>query len=58
MYRIPPYYQALQSAIRKYVVIETVKGKLKDVKPDYLLIEDAVPYIVRIQKNVWIMPKQ
>ncbi|MCU5130817.1 YuzF family protein, partial [Bacillus cereus] len=42
--------------------IETVRGnirgKLKDVKPDNLLIEDTVPYIVRIQQIVWIMPKQ
>jgi hypothetical protein len=28
------------------------------VKPDHLLIEDTVPYIVRIQQIVWIMPKQ
>ncbi|HDR7390038.1 TPA: DUF2642 domain-containing protein, partial [Bacillus toyonensis] len=27
-------------------------------KPDHLLIEDTVPYIVRIQQIVWIMPKQ
>ncbi|HCF55993.1 MAG TPA: hypothetical protein DEU03_23295, partial [Bacillus sp. (in: Bacteria)] len=31
---------------------------LKDVKPDHLLIEYTVPYIVRIQQIVWIMPKQ
>ncbi|MEC2303206.1 DUF2642 domain-containing protein, partial [Bacillus cereus] len=35
-----------------------VRGKLKDVKPDHLLIEYTVPYIVRIQQIVWIMPKQ
>ena len=58
MYRIPPYYQILQSAILKYVVIETVRGKLKDVKPDYLLLEDTVPYLVRIQQIIWIMLKQ
>ncbi|HDR7380352.1 TPA: DUF2642 domain-containing protein, partial [Bacillus toyonensis] len=44
------------------VVIETVRGnvrgKLKDDKPDHLLIEDTVPYIVRIKQIVWIMPKQ
>ncbi|EEK49906.1 hypothetical protein bcere0002_30530 [Bacillus cereus ATCC 10876] len=44
------------------MVIETVRGnvrgKLKDVKPDHLLIEYTVPYIVRIQQIVWIMPKQ
>ena len=44
------------------MVIETVRdnvrGKLKDDKPDHLLIEDTVPYIVRIQQIVWIMPKQ
>lgn len=51
-------YQTLQSVIGKHVVIETVRGKLKDVKPDHLLIEDTVPYIVRIQQIVWIMPKQ
>ncbi|SCM85954.1 Uncharacterized protein BWAI21_01375 [Bacillus mycoides] len=28
------------------------------MKPNYLLIEDTVPYIVRIQQIVWIMPKQ
>ena len=58
----PYVYQTLQSAIGKHVVIETVRGsvrgKLKDVKPDHLLIEDTVPYIVRIQQIVWIMPKQ
>ncbi|OFD07685.1 hypothetical protein BTGOE7_25430 [Bacillus thuringiensis] len=58
----PYVYQTLQSVIGKYVVIETVRGnvrgKLKDVKPDHLLIEDTVPYIVRIQQIVWIMPKQ
>ncbi|HDR7386102.1 TPA: DUF2642 domain-containing protein, partial [Bacillus toyonensis] len=27
-------------------------------KPDHLLIEDTVLYIVRIQQIVWIMPKQ
>ncbi|MBJ8055842.1 DUF2642 domain-containing protein [Bacillus cereus] len=60
MVHVPnPYvYQTLQSAIGKHVVIETVRGKLKDVKPDHLLIEDTVPYIVRIQQIVWIMPKQ
>ncbi len=58
MYRISPYYQTLQSAIRKYVVIETVRAKLKDVKPDYLLLEDTVPYLVRIQQIIWIMLKQ
>ncbi|PFV84612.1 hypothetical protein COL05_04785 [Bacillus sp. AFS059628] len=55
-------YQTLQSVIGKHVVIETVRGnvrgKLKDVKPDHLLIEDTMPYIVRIQQIVWIMPKQ
>ncbi|MED3339447.1 YuzF family protein [Bacillus thuringiensis] len=55
-------YQTLQSVIGKHVVIETVRGnirgKLKGVKPDHLLIEDTVPYIVRIQQIVWIMPKQ
>ncbi|KZE06347.1 hypothetical protein B4117_2110 [Bacillus mycoides] len=40
------------------MVIETVRGKLKDVKPDYLLLEDTVPYIVRIQQIIWIMLKQ
>ncbi|ANN33019.1 hypothetical protein A9498_16405 [Bacillus thuringiensis serovar coreanensis] len=58
----PYVYQTLQSVIGKQVVIETVRGnirgKLKDVKPDHLLIEDTVPYIVRIQQIVWIMPKQ
>ncbi|MCY8957131.1 YuzF family protein [Bacillus cereus] len=54
----PYVYQTLQSVIGKHVVIETVRGKLKDVKPDHLLIEDTVPYIVRIQQIVWIMPKQ
>jgi len=58
----PYVYQTLQSVIGKYVVIETVRGnvrgKLKDVKPDHLLIEDTVAYIVRIQQIVWIMPKQ
>ncbi|MES5868900.1 DUF2642 domain-containing protein [Bacillus cereus group sp. RP32] len=58
----PYVYQTLQTVIGKYVVIETVRdnvrGKLKDVKPDHLLIEDTVPYIVRIQQIVWIMPKQ
>ncbi|AZJ23894.1 hypothetical protein CT694_30440 (plasmid) [Bacillus wiedmannii bv. thuringiensis] len=58
----PYVYHTLQSVIGKYVVIETVRdnvrGKLKDVKPDHLLIEDTVPYIVRIQQIVWIMPKQ
>ncbi|HDR7993038.1 TPA: DUF2642 domain-containing protein [Bacillus cereus] len=57
----PCIYQTLQSALGKYVIIETVRGnirgKLKDVKPDHLLIEDTVPYIVRIQQIVWIMPK-
>ncbi|MEC3529626.1 DUF2642 domain-containing protein [Bacillus thuringiensis] len=51
-------YQTLQSVIGKHVVIETVRGKLKGVKLDHLLIEDTVPYIVRIQQIVWIMPKQ
>ena len=55
----PYVYQTLQSAIGKHVVIETVRGnvrgKLKDVKPDHLLIEDTVPYIVRIQQIVWIL---
>ncbi|MGG0724340.1 DUF2642 domain-containing protein [Bacillus mycoides] len=36
----PYVYQTLQSAIGKHVVIETVRGnvrgKLKDVKPDWL----------------------
>ncbi|HDR3890575.1 DUF2642 domain-containing protein (plasmid) [Bacillus mycoides] len=54
----PYVYQTLQSTIGKYVVIETVRGKLKDAKPDHLLIEYTVPYIVRIQKIVWVMPKQ
>ncbi|EJS63264.1 hypothetical protein ICY_04769 [Bacillus cereus BAG2X1-3] len=36
-------YQTLQSVIGKHVVIETVRGKLKGVKPDHLLIEDTVP---------------
>ncbi|WP_084065991.1 DUF2642 domain-containing protein [Bacillus sp. JKS001846] len=54
----PYVYQTLQSVIGKHVVIENVRGKLKDVKPDHLLIEDTVPYIVRIQQIVWIMPKQ
>ncbi len=58
----PYVYQTLQSVIGKHVVIETVRGnirgKLKDLKPDHLLIEDTVPYIVRIQQIVWIMPKQ
>ncbi|MBJ7930855.1 MULTISPECIES: YuzF family protein [Bacillus cereus group] len=58
----PYVYQTLQSVIGKYVVIETVRGnvrgKLKDDKPDHLLIEDTVPYIVRIQQIVWIMPKK
>ncbi|MBD8076817.1 YuzF family protein [Bacillus thuringiensis] len=62
----PYVYQTLQSVIGKHVVIETVRGnvrgnvrgKLKDVKPDHLLIEDTAPYIVRIQQIVWIMPKQ
>ena len=36
----------------------SIRGKLKDVKLDHLLIEDTVPYIVRIQQIVWIMPKQ
>lgn len=58
----PYVYQTLQSVIGKHVVIETVRGnvrgKLKDVKPDHLLIEDTVPYIVCIQQIVWIMPKQ
>ncbi|MED3152032.1 YuzF family protein [Bacillus thuringiensis] len=57
----PYVYQTLQSVIGKHVVTETVRGirgKLKDVKPDHLLIEDTVPYIVRIQQIVWIMPKQ
>ncbi|WP_319007190.1 DUF2642 domain-containing protein, partial [Bacillus thuringiensis] len=30
-------YQTLQSVIGKHVVIETVRGKLKGVKPDHLL---------------------
>ncbi|MED3119603.1 YuzF family protein [Bacillus thuringiensis] len=58
----PYVYQTLQSVIGKHVVTETVRGnirgKLKDVKLDHLLIEDTVPYIVRIQQIVWIMPKQ
>ncbi|MEK7017721.1 MULTISPECIES: YuzF family protein [Bacillus] len=58
----PYVYQTLQSVIGKHVVIETVRGnvrgKLKNVKPDHLLIEDKVPHIVRIQQIVWIMPKQ
>ncbi|MEE6185187.1 YuzF family protein [Bacillus pretiosus] len=58
----PYVYQTLQSVIGKHVVIETVRGnvrgKLKDVKPDHLLIKDTLPYIVRIQQIVWIMPKQ
>ncbi|KYQ03962.1 YuzF family protein [Bacillus cereus] len=58
----PYVYQTLQSVIGKHVVIETVRGnirgKLKDVNPDHLLIEDTAPYIVRIQQIVWIMPKQ
>ncbi|MEK4838609.1 DUF2642 domain-containing protein [Bacillus thuringiensis] len=54
----PYVYHTLQSVIGKHVVIETVRGKLKDVKPDHLLIEDTVPYIIRIQQIVWIMPKQ
>ncbi|MBJ8054390.1 DUF2642 domain-containing protein [Bacillus cereus] len=54
----PYVYQTLQSVIGKHVVIETVGGKLKNVKPDHLLIEDKVPHIVRIQQIVWIMPKQ
>ncbi|PEO54275.1 hypothetical protein COI41_24980 [Bacillus toyonensis] len=54
----PYVYQTLQSVIGKHVVIENVRGKLKDVKPDHLLIEDTVPYIVQIQQIVWIMPKQ
>ena len=41
----PYVYQTLQSVIGKHVVIETVRGnirgKLKDVKPDHLLIEDT-----------------
>lgn len=55
----PYVYQTLQSVIGKQVVIETVRGnirgKLKNVKPDHLLIEDTVPYIVRIQQIVWII---
>ncbi|MBE7128440.1 DUF2642 domain-containing protein [Bacillus mycoides] len=59
MVSIPnPYvYQTLQSAIGKHVVIETVRGKLKDMKLDHLLIEYTVPYIARIQQIVWMMPK-
>lgn len=55
----PYVYQTLQSVIGKQVVIETVRGnirgKLKNVKPDHLLIEVTVPYIVRIQQIVWII---
>ncbi|MCE9754340.1 DUF2642 domain-containing protein [Bacillus cereus] len=57
----PSVYQILQSALGKYVIIETVRGnirgKLKDVKPDHLLIEDTVLYIVRIQQVVCIISK-
>ncbi|WP_272514382.1 DUF2642 domain-containing protein [Bacillus cereus] len=57
----PSVYQILQSALGKYVIIETVRGnirgKLKDVKPDHLLIEDTVLYIVCIQQVVCIISK-
>jgi hypothetical protein len=58
---VDPYvYQTLQSVMGKHVVIETVRGSVrgmvKDVKLDHVLIMDRVPFFVRIQQIVWIMP--
>ena len=46
----PYVYQTLQSVIGKHVVIETVRGKLKDVKPDHLLIEDTYHILYAFNK--------
>ncbi|MDR0139957.1 YuzF family protein [Metabacillus idriensis] len=59
---VDPYvFQTLQSVIGKVLVIQTVRdsirGKLKDVKPDHIVLEagDSV-FFIRIQQIVTIMP--
>ncbi|TDL78638.1 YuzF family protein [Peribacillus frigoritolerans] len=59
---VDPYvFQTHQSVIGKVLVIQTVRdsirGKLKDVKPDHIVLEagDSV-FFIRIQQIVTIMP--
>ncbi|MED3725978.1 YuzF family protein [Priestia filamentosa] len=59
---VDPYvYEALQSLDEKDVVIETargtVRGKVKKVKPDHVVIEEkGKDFYVRICQIIWIMP--
>ncbi|MDG4656955.1 YuzF family protein [Ectobacillus antri] len=60
---VDPYVvQTLQSVVGKRLVVDTVRGAvrgtLKDVKPDHIVIEEKnTPFFVRIQQIVWIMPE-
>ncbi|UOY94434.1 YuzF family protein [Ectobacillus sp. JY-23] len=60
---VDPYVvQTLQSVVGKRLVVDTVRGAvrgvLKDVKPDHIVIEEKnAPFFVRIQQIVWIMPE-
>lgn len=59
---IDPYvYQTLSTIVGREVTVQTVRGtvrgNLKTVMPDHVVVETAgTPFFIRIQQIIWVFP--
>ncbi|WP_127588805.1 YuzF family protein [Paenibacillus koleovorans] len=60
----PYVVQTLQGVLGRQIVVETVRGivrgQLKEVKPDHIVVHQPSgdsTFYVRIQQIIWVMPE-